>query len=568
MHPSLDQFKELWAADFEFIARSGERQILVCLSARELRSGRQILLWHDQFGPEPPFDVSSDSLFIAYYASAELGCFRTLGWPQPKRILDLCVEFKNATNGVPVSNGKGLIGALVFHGMDSIDAAEKTEMRDLVLRGGPWTTEEKKAILEYCQTDTDALARLLPRMIGRIDLPRAMLRGRYMSAVSAMEYNGVPIDTEILARLVSNWEDIQEKLIVEVDAEYGVYDGRSFRLERFEDWLCFNNMGWPRLDSGRLALDDDTFEEMANIYPQVVNLRKLRQALSELRLNDLQVGEDGYNRTMLSAFAARTGRNQPSNTKYIFGPGSWLRSLIKPKEGSAVAYIDWCQQEFGIAAALSGDPNMKEAYASGDPYLTFAKQAKAVPADATKDSHTEKRELFKRCVLGVQYGMEGESLARRIQQPEFVARDLLRMHREVYKVFWRWSDNTVDKTVLDRRQQTVFGWTNHVRPDFNARSLRNFFMQANGAEMLRLACCYGTEDDILVCAPVHDALMITAPVERIEEEVARMREHMRRASEIVLEGFPLSTDAVIVKHPNRYSDKRGKDFWSKIMNLL
>jgi DNA polymerase I len=321
MHPSLDQFKELWAADFEFVAHPGQRQVPVCLSARELRSGRQILLWHDQFGPEPPFDLSPDSLFIAYYASAELGCFRTLGWPQPKRILDLCVEFKNATNGVPVSNGKGLIGALIFHGLDSIDAAEKTKMRDSVLRGGPWTAEEKKVILEYCQTDTEAVARLLPRMIGRIDLPRAMLRGRYMSAVSAMEYNGVPIDTEILARLVSNWEDIQEKLIVEVDAEYGVYDGRSFRRERFEDWLCFNNMGWPRLDSGRLALDDDTFEEMANIYPQVVNLRKLRQALSELRLNDLQVGKDGYNRTMLSAFAARTGRNQPSNTKYIFGPG-------------------------------------------------------------------------------------------------------------------------------------------------------------------------------------------------------------------------------------------------------
>ena len=62
--------------------------------------------------------------------------------------------------------------------------------------------------------------------------------------------------------------------------------------------------------------------------------------------------------------------------------------------------------------------------------------------------------------------------------------------------------------------------------------------------------------------------MITAPVERIEEEVACMREHMRRASEIVLEGFSLSTDAVIVKYPDRYSDKRGKDFWSKIMNLL
>jgi DNA polymerase-1 len=249
-----------------------------------------------------------------------------------------------------------------------------------------------------------------------------------------------------------------------------------------------------------------------------------------------------------------------------------LRSLIKPKEGWAIAYIDWNQQEFGIAAALSGDPAMKLAYHSGDPYLAFAKQAKAVPADATKDSHSETRELFKRCLLGVQYGMEGESLARRIQQPEFVARDLLRMHREVYKVFWKWSDNSVDYTILAGKQQTVFGWTNHVKANFNARSLRNFFMQANGAEMLRLACCLGTENGILVCAPVHDALMITAPVDRIEEDVTRMREYMRQASETVLGGFSLRTDDrlenIIVKYPDRYSDKRGKDFWSKIMCLL
>jgi DNA polymerase I len=135
-------------------------------------------------------------------------------------------------------------------------------------------------------------------------------------------------------------------------------------------------------------------------------------------------------------------------------------------------------------------------------------------------------------------------------------------------VFWRWSDNTVDKTVLDRRQQTVFGWTNHVRPDFNPRSLRNFFMQANGAEMLRLACCLGVENRIAVCAPVHDALMIMAPVERIDEDVARMHGYMKRASEIVLAGFALGTEAMIVKYPDRYVDKRGQEFWNKIMNLL
>ena len=278
MHNSLDQYKEVWAVDFEFIARPGENPVPVCLSAQELRSGRQVLLWQDQLGSVPPYDVSPDSLFIAYYASAELNCHRSLGWKQPERILDLYVEFKNLTNGFPVLNGKGLLGALAYYGLGATDATEKTAMRDLVLRGGPWTEEEKVAILEYCKSDTDSLARLLIKMLRDIDLPRALYRGRYMSAVSAMEYNGVPIDTEILGRLLANWEVVQDRLIQEVDAEYRVYDGRSFRQDRFEDWLSRNGMGWPRLDSGKLALDDDTFEEMANIYPQVVNLRLAKTA--------------------------------------------------------------------------------------------------------------------------------------------------------------------------------------------------------------------------------------------------------------------------------------------------
>ena len=99
---------------------------------------------------------------------------------------------------------------------------------------------------------------------------------------------------------------------------------------------------------------------MARAYPIVAPLRELRYALSQMRLSDLAVGRDGRNRTLLSAFRARTGRNQPSNTKFIFGPSVWLRGLIQPPPGYGIAYIDWAQQEFGIAAALSRDPLMMD----------------------------------------------------------------------------------------------------------------------------------------------------------------------------------------------------------------
>ena len=81
------------------------------------------------------------------------------------------------------------------------------------------------------------------------------------------------------------------------------------------------------------SLDDDTFRDQARRWPELQSLRELRVSLSGLRLTGLEVGPDGRNRCLLSPFKAVTGRNQPSNTKFIFGPATWMRFLIKPPEG-------------------------------------------------------------------------------------------------------------------------------------------------------------------------------------------------------------------------------------------
>jgi DNA polymerase-1 len=93
-------------------------------------------------------------------------------------------------------------------------------------------------------------------------------------------------------------------------------------------------------------------------------------------------------------------------------------------------------------------------------------------------------------------------------------------------------------------------------------------MQANGAEMLRIACCLATEQGIRLCSPIHDALLVEAPESDIEEIVRATESVMCRASKIVLSGFPLRTDAKIIRYPERYSDERGKEMWEKVMGLL
>ncbi|HEY2416168.1 MAG TPA: hypothetical protein VGI40_28255, partial [Pirellulaceae bacterium] len=454
----------------------------------------------------------------------------------PVRILDLFAEFRTRCNGLGTPCGASLLGALAYFGIDGIDSTEKEEMRQLAMREGKHTEVERYALLDYCESDVTALEALLPAMLPKIDLPRALLRGRYMAAAARMEFNGVPLDKDTLQNFRDNWDVIKSRLTREIDCNYHVFipagsaaidsqsrlgsaiyqksaeigahpynlaiavddvykrylereaplvaiknaarretvlttnrvetwvgsdkdhstypqldtttrdvaaglaelcisgghetDGSGdtahaalpsdrlrqsterlkpkhhpdflceaaahfvgkhdtipdcvplgFSAARFADWLIQNSIPWPRLETGQLALDDDTFRQMARTYPAVAPLRELRHALGEMRLfEDLAVGTDGRNRCLLSAFRSLTGRNQPSNAKFIFGPSCWLRALIRPEAGRATAYVDWSQQEFGIAAALSDDAAMQQAYLSGDPYLSFAKQAGAVPA--------------------------------------------------------------------------------------------------------------------------------------------------------------------------------------------
>ena len=560
-------------ADFEFHPvnrKEGNPPEPVCLVVLEWPSGKTSRYWADELRQmkQAPFSVGNDALFVAYYASAELDCFHALGWQAPQNVLDLFCEFRCLTNGRPVLGGNGLIGALIHFGLQSIEAEEKETMRDLVLSGGPWDESDRKAILDYCETDVVALDKLLKTMEGKIDLPRALLRGRYMKAVSVIQMTGIPIDTEMLRRLKTHWPELQSRIIADIDQDYGVYEGRTFKTARWAEYLEQRDIPWPRLASGQLDLSDDTFRQMARVYPQVAPVRELRATLSEMRLLDLQVGDDGRNRCLLSPFRSKTGRNQPSNTRFIFGPAVWLRSLIQPKPGFGIAYIDWGQQEFGIAAALSGDRAMMEAYRSGDPYLAFAIQAKAVPPEATKVSHEAEREQFKACVLAVQYGMGEESLAQRINQPVARARQLLRLHRSTYRDFWKWSDGVVDEAVLGGLLWSSFGWQLLTAEEFNDRSLRNFPMQANGAEMMRIAAILMTEAGIRVSAPVHDAFLIEAPLCELDAVVKEASELMRKASRTVLGGFELTSDAEVIRYPERYTDKRGTAMWNAITRLL
>jgi hypothetical protein len=336
---------------------------------------------------------------------------------------------------------------------------------------------------------------------------------------------------------------------------------------------------------------------MVKTFPQLQNLKQLKSSIDKLKLNSITVGDDGRNRTLTSPFSSKTARNQPSNAKFVFLGDTWLRSLIKPEKDWAIAYIDWAQQEFGAAAALSGDPNMILAYTSGDCYLEFAKLAGAVPAHITKDNYCPEtlgyatqagtpvdysgiRDRYKQCVLAVQYGQGPAGLASRTGLSVIEARELMQRHRETFRRFWQWIGNILNTATFHLELPTMFGWwlntaaiydeevDNRARSSCSPRTVQKYLMQASGSEMLRLACIRADERGIRVCCPVHDALLIEAPVDEIERAVAETQDCMRLASRDVLYGFELRSEAKIVRWSDRYVDKRGRAMWNIVAKLL
>jgi DNA polymerase family A len=571
-------FAEIWAEDFEWVPKLGERYDVVCYGARELRSGRTLRLWRDQLGPTSPNRTDNQALFFSFVFNAEGGGRLSRGWQLPAKVIDLSLLFRCVVNGRIVPQGKGLLGALAYCGIPSVDVIYKEKIRDLIKRGWPFTPEEKAEILKYVMSDVDPLFELAARLMEEpeFNLDAALHWGEFAAVSAQMEHRGPPIDMEIYPRLCDKraWAYVRDAVVPVVDAQYGVYvkDAAGewhFSNERFETLCARLDIDWPRHPSGKLDLRTKTFESLAKAYPQLEDLRQLRYMRNKMRKIKLAVGSDGCNRTVLWPFQAKTSRTQPKAAEWVFSPAVWVRSLVKPGPGRAVAYIDWSSMHFLIAGILSNCQAMIDLYATGSPYIEFAKKFDAAPQSATKKTHEDVHDTYKVVLLGAQYGMQHATLARRLGISTFAAYEMLSQHRGLFNQYWAWFEDWIAHSLDTGVMRSPMGWTCRTITEFNARAIGNWPIQAVEADIMRLACVLSARRDIKLIGCVHDALVIESSIEQIDKDVAITRGCMRRASRIVLNSeHELRTDATIVRYPDRYVDKRGVKMWAAVMDLL
>jgi len=181
-------YRQVICIDFEFYQPEGERPLPLCMATHELFSGQAQTTWLEGAAPFAlAWPSTPEVLVVTFYGSAELSCYLALGWDFPSRLVDMYAEFRCLSSGLTVPHGHGLLGAMEAYRLPSMASAEKIRLQGLARRGPPYTAQEQETLCLYCRTDVTALARLFGAMLPTMDFRRALLRGRYLSAVAKIE---------------------------------------------------------------------------------------------------------------------------------------------------------------------------------------------------------------------------------------------------------------------------------------------------------------------------------------------------------------------------------------------
>lgn len=564
---------------------------------------------------------------LCFNASAEARSVLSLGLnPRDFQWCDAHLEWKIATNNnldfmygkISKSHGKYVtsvplmtkgenlshekigtgLSAMVLKCLDvDLNSEHKTRMRDLILNQTSWTGEEKEEILRYCRSDVPNIFPCLlkfPHYTFSFFWNDAHWRGRWGVNLALCENNGIPIDLDGIFSFAASYDEVKEEIIGECNSVYPFFLPKKIKkkieyIQSYTQLVQFIKEKsllsvWPRTETHRFKADEETLDSFRG-YKEIEALRKCLQILRQAKwyrpdaISDFlsRVGEDERLRPYLNGLGTATGRNAPPSKQFILAQSKWARALITPPPGMAISGIDYSSQEVAIAAALSGDKALKEAYESGDPYLTFAKQAGAVPRDATRKTHETQRDLFKSTVLACQYGMGARSLSLQIaantgkSPDEEQAFELLQMHREVY---WRYYD-WLDEVELDYRAEGFMRlfdghllWlSNDVEKSL--LSVRNHPIQGTGATVMRYAIDFGFEAGLRILCPLHDAIYHEHPIEETETANAVLKECMDKAVDFVLQGkIKIRNDVKTICHNERWVEKNAEKDWEIMRKFL
>lgn len=472
------------------------------------------------------------------------------------------------------------------------NTTEKDECRNLILSNPKeFSKRDRSRILDYNAEDVEFLPSIFEAILLEYEelaaepdweeyIYEALWRGRYAAHTAIMESVGYPINIKatknfskkIPAILAECQSDINQQFKNEFypfkwNAKTNNY---SWNQKVTRLWIEYQGLAdrWMRTEKGQLSLAAEAWEkhfQYKHDYPrgnygaQIVRFLKLKQSLYGFSISKSgkkknfwdSVGMDGRVRPYMNIYGAQSGRSQPAATGFMFLKPAWMRALVEPAEGYYLAGIDYGQQEFFIAALMSEDENMIQAYLSGDPYLYMAKEAGTIPRDGTKETHARERDLMKSTTLGILFNMTKYGLSDKLTADsgttytEDEAQELIDTFEDLFPVFTEWRKEILRDYEQGYAIKILDGWMMWT-DNPNPRSVTNVPIQGGGSAIMRKAVDLAVGYGCKVIFTLHDAIYIEAKMNQLDH-IEKLNTAMREAFAYYFEGTKYYSAAKKIK---------------------
>lgn len=510
-------------------------------------------------------------------------------------IFDTMVAAKIVNNG---SGAKNDLGAIV-----------KRELRVELpkeLQKADWSQEITAEMLSYAARDAVCLPRLVPSLMQALKAAEVTpsvtlweifrLEMRALRPIASMQWNGFGFDAAAAARLQvklhQHAEELKLRFLEKLDAcikqenpdEHGVWlpreddgsfntrekDTGSIRLgtkklkgfnprstqqmaERFEQAGIFlppNEKGLPSLDQNLLAFLRKEYElidqylEWKNAVTRVSHIEKLLES----------IGPDGRIHANYRQMGTETGRMSCSGPNLQQVPReSEFRQLFRAREGYQLVVADFSQVELRVAAELSQEERMLEAYRAGRDLHT--ETAALVTGKDTNSISKSERTSAKLCNFGLLYGAGAATLRKQAVAQYGVdmeldeAAELVTGFRNAYPQLYKWQTQEGNKTTrcvftrYGRRRQLV-GFNDKFTTRINTQ------VQGTAGDIAKIAIVMIWDEirkaaagEAFLIAMVHDEIVLEVRDSAVKHWAERLAQLMEAAGAVVCHHVPIVAEA-------------------------
>jgi DNA polymerase-1 len=410
--------------------------------------------------------------------------------PEGKRSMDMLSEQYLGYEPVPIED---LIGK---------KGKAQGNMRDVAL----------DKITEYAAEDADITLQLkhafVPLLQSKIvEKVFYEVENPLVKVLTDMEYEGIRVDMDFLGdyskALEKDARNAEEKVYAQAGLKFNLASPKQLGEVLFEKMQLDPKA--KKTKTGQYATGEDVLLKLANkhqIVDDILAFRELTKLKSTyvdalpLMLNP----KTGRVHTSYAQAVAVTGRLSSNNPNLQNIPirterGREIRKAFIPRnEDFVLLSADYSQIELRIVAAISGDPNMCEAFRTGkDIHTATASKVFGVEEGAVTK---EMRYKAKSVNFGIIYGQGAFGLADNLGISRTEAKEIIDTYKKEFANIQKYMDDTINFARENGYVETLMGrkrWLKDINSanftvrGFAERNAINSPIQGTAADMIKLA---------------------------------------------------------------------------------